>query len=134
MMNDYVLMYAHLREVAYRLAREAVQVCLRHPEEVFFAHCIQKFDAEAWGVLTHEGKTKLAPRQLEFARLYVRGYSIAEAAAKMGTTQRTAEKNRNEVYRKLNVDSKVGLALWMIAHGLFPIPTPRNLDSLGKEE
>jgi len=61
---------------------------------------------------------KLTDRELEFLRLTASDHSYKEIANKMGISSRTADSYRDILFVKLQVKSRIGLALFAIKRGL----------------
>jgi len=74
-----------------------------------------------------EGSTKTAAlklmndREKEFLQLACSEYTYNEIAAKMFLSPKTIDGYRNALFEKLNVKSRVGLALYAVKHGLVEL-------------
>ena len=55
----------------------------------------------------------LTPREREIALLVARGLSNAQIATRLGVTERTVKNRLTVVFHKLDVRSRVQLALWI---------------------
>jgi DNA-binding NarL/FixJ family response regulator len=60
-----------------------------------------------------EVRTSLTPRELEVARLAARGLRIQEMARRLGVSPGTVKTHLHRVYRKLKVDNRVALTLYV---------------------
>lgn len=63
-------------------------------------------------------KDVLSEQQIAFLRLCVSDLSYKEIAAEMYLSCRTVENYRDELFRKLNIRSRTGLALYAVKSGL----------------
>lgn len=67
-------------------------------------------DAAVWHAPGHRAADRLAPRELEVARLVARGLRNKEVARELTITEGTVKMYLHSVYEKLNVTSRVELA------------------------
>ncbi len=67
----------------------------------------------------------LSDREVEVIRLVAVGRTNKEIGALLGMSPRTAQKHVMHVYEKLGLESRAGLALYAIEHGLLD-PTPER--------
>jgi len=73
----------------------------------------QKPDAE-----TSSGKTELNSRELEFLKYIATELTYKEIADEMSVSVRTIDNYRDNLFEKLNVKSRVGLALYALKNNL----------------
>lgn len=72
-----------------------------------------------------ENTTKELPpmndRELDFLKLACSEMTYNEIAAKMFLSPKTIDGYRNALFERLNVKSRVGLALWAVKHGIVKL-------------
>jgi DNA-binding CsgD family transcriptional regulator len=61
----------------------------------------------------------LSDREVEVIRLVAVGRTNKEIGALLGMSPRTAQKHVMHVYEKLGLESRAGLALYAVEHGLL---------------
>jgi HD-GYP domain-containing protein (c-di-GMP phosphodiesterase class II) len=64
----------------------------------------------------------LSDREVEVVRLVAVGRTNKEIGALLGMSPRTAQKHVMNVYDKLGLESRAGLALYAVEHGLLDTP------------
>jgi DNA-binding CsgD family transcriptional regulator/tetratricopeptide (TPR) repeat protein len=67
----------------------------------------------------------LTSREREVAWLVADGLTNGEIAERLFISKRTAETHLGHIRRKLELDSRVGIATWATRHGPPPVRTPR---------
>jgi DNA-binding NarL/FixJ family response regulator len=72
-------------------------------------------------LLHEEEAVKLTNRELEFLKLTPTEMTYKEIADAMGISIKTAEGYRESLFQKLNVKSRVGLALYAVKHELVQL-------------
>ena len=77
-------------------------------------HKVNKFSATHCRCLS-----KLNSREIEFLRLACSERTYKEIAAEMFVSPRTVDGYRDGLFMKLQVKSRVGLALFAVQHGLW---------------
>ena len=60
-------------------------------------------------------------REKDFLQLACSEYTYNEIAAKMFLSPKTIDGYRNALFEKLNVKSRVGMALYAVKHGLVKL-------------
>ena len=60
-------------------------------------------------------------RELDFLKLACSELTYNEIAAKMFLSPKTIDGYRNALFERLNVKSRVGLALWAVKHGIVKL-------------
>jgi len=63
---------------------------------------------------------KLTERELEFLTLVCTELNYKQIADKMGVSSRTVDGYRDDLFTKLNLKSRVGLAVYAVKNGLVP--------------
>jgi DNA-binding CsgD family transcriptional regulator len=61
---------------------------------------------------------ELTTKQRKLAALLARGFTLVEAAEKIGTPYKTADTHRGIIYGKLRIHSRPELTAWAILTGL----------------
>jgi non-specific serine/threonine protein kinase len=65
-----------------------------------------------------DARDKLTPREQEVTALIARGYSNQQIADTLVIGRRTAEMHVGNILSKLGLDSRAGVAVWAVQHGL----------------
>ena len=73
----------------------------------------------------------LTPRQREVVALIAGGLTNAEIGARLAITPGTAANHVEAVLRRLGTGTRVGAALWAVAHGLVTLAHPPASDGSG---
>ena len=60
-------------------------------------------------------------RELDFLKLACSEFTYNEIASRMFLSPKTIDGYRNALFEKLNVKSRVGLALYAVKHGLVQL-------------
>lgn len=81
-------------------------------------HSIQNGNGEA---VTTDAFKNVNDREKEFLKLACSEMTYNEIAAKMFLSPKTIDGYRNSLFEKLNVKSRVGLALYAVKHGLVQL-------------
>ena len=130
-----VLTAAHGDDVIEAIRLGAKGVVLKETATRLLLRCVREVHAgrkwlersvamETVDVLLHrDDKTRtlaasLTPRELEVARFVAGGLRSKAVAAKLAISEGTAKLHLHNVYRKLGVDGRVALALYMHGRGL----------------
>jgi DNA-binding NarL/FixJ family response regulator len=116
--NGYILKNAEPAEL--RAALKALET----GESYFSNHVTKALLANLHG---HHGKpkgeeVKLNEREIEFLRLACTELPYKSFTPFLGVTVRVIESIRADLFRKLKVSSRVGLAVYAIKHGIYKIP------------
>lgn len=69
----------------------------------------------------HTGAGLLSDRETNFLKLACSEKTYAEIAKEMFVSERTVDGYRDSLFRKLNIASRVGLAIYAIKHGLVQL-------------
>jgi DNA-binding NarL/FixJ family response regulator len=69
-------------------------------------------------VTVREAQRLLTPRELEIARMAAGGARNREIAQRLSISEGTVKIHFHNIYEKLEIDSRVGLALWIRDQGL----------------
>lgn len=79
---------------------------------------LDRMEAKKWDSGVPDGK--LSDREIEFLSHVCTEMTYKEIADKMGVTPRTIDGYRDELFQKLDIKSRMGLALYAVKHGLIP--------------
>jgi len=79
--------------------------------------------------ITHKEKTgkemtlipRLTEKEIQFLKMACTDLTYKEIATAMNVSPRTVDGYRDDLLRKLNVESRVGLVIYAIKHGLFKL-------------
>jgi two-component system nitrate/nitrite response regulator NarL len=71
---------------------------------------------------THPGPPGLSAREREIVAAVARGLSNRDIAAEAGIAQQTVKNHLSSIFRKLQVKSRVQLAVFAIRHGFADWP------------
>jgi DNA-binding NarL/FixJ family response regulator len=66
----------------------------------------------------------LSRREHQVLVLIGHGFTNADIAADLGTSERTVSTQAIAMYRKIGVRSRTQAALWAVAHGIVEVPPP----------
>lgn len=66
--------------------------------------------------------TPLSEKELQIVRLVVEGLSNQEIAARLSKGVQTVKSQLRDVFEKLDLSSRLDLALWAVAHDVAEIP------------
>lgn len=69
--------------------------------------------------VTNDNEKRITPREIEFLKLSCSELSYKEIALEMNVSQRTVDGYREDLFKKLNVHTRVGLVLFAIKSGLY---------------
>jgi DNA-binding CsgD family transcriptional regulator len=64
------------------------------------------------------GKLQLSEKEIQFLKWVCTDLSYKEIADKMGVSPRTVDGYRDTLHEKLDVKSRVGMALFAVKHGI----------------
>jgi non-specific serine/threonine protein kinase len=106
---------------------EGRAMSLEHAVEYALAAPEPKGATESGGIgapHSEEDAGPLTQREREIAVLVARGLSNREIAARVGVAKRTVETHVQNIFNKLNLNSRAGVAAWVVAQGLHS-PHPR---------
>lgn len=73
------------------------------------------------GNVTLLQKNLLTPQEVDFLKLSSSDYTYKEIATHLGLNPRTVDNLRDHLFEKLDVKSRVGLAMFAIKHGLVRV-------------
>lgn len=68
-----------------------------------------------------EDDVKLSNREIEFLKLVCTEMSYKEIAIKMNISQRTVDGYREDMFKKLNISSRIGLVIYAIKNKFFKV-------------
>ena len=68
---------------------------------------------------THEGDSRLTPREIEIVRLTSEGLTAQEIAERLARSRRTVEAHRWNISKKLGIGDRASLVRWAIRRGLI---------------
>ena len=83
-------------------------------------HNLQKVELPSDPNISHDA-VKLGKREIEFLNMICSDLTYKEIAAKMFVSPRTVDGYRDDLFQKLNVKSRVSLAMYAIKQGLVKI-------------
>lgn len=89
--------------------------------ELVSSKLIQALNKEAKEGKTEAGRLPLNEKETEFLRWVCTDYSYKEIADKMGVSPRTVDGYRDALHEKLEVKSRVGMAIFAIRQGIVKI-------------
>ena len=83
-------------------------------------------DAAARWIAMSQQPEELTPRETEVLQLISEGFTNKQIGAELHLSQKTVEKHRNTLMKKLNIHNIAGLTRHAVAKGITEIPLARN--------
>lgn len=71
--------------------------------------------------VANDGEKKITPREIEFLKLSCSELSYKEIALEMNVSQRTVDGYREDLFKKLDIHTRVGLVLYAIKNELIKL-------------
>lgn len=115
-----------LKDTAASEVVHAIHCTLKGKAYVSPAIANPKAAAARW-IARSQKPEELTPRETEVLQLISEGFTNKQIGSELHLSQKTVEKHRNTLMKKLNINNIAGLTRHAVAKGITEIPLARNI-------